>query len=86
MPKGKGAAGALQADEESVREAAVKAQHEQEEETERINISLPKSVLFAGDRRVLERKQAGEKLNRSLYIAMLIKADVEAHELKNTQG
>jgi hypothetical protein len=77
MPKGKGAAGALQADEESVREAAEKVQREQGEETVRINISLPKSVLFAGDRRVLSRKEKGESLNRSSYIAELITKDVE---------
>ena len=77
MPKGKGAAGALQADEESVREAAEKVQREQGEETVRINISLPRSVLFAGDRRVLSRKEKGESLNRSSYIAELITKDVE---------
>lgn len=77
MPKGKGAAGALQADEESVREAAEKVQREQGEEMVRLNISLPKSVLFAGDRRVLSRKEKGESLNRSSYIAELITKDVD---------
>ena len=77
MPKGKGAAGALQADEESVREAAEKVQREQGEEMVRLNISLPKSVLFAGDRRVLSRKEKGESLNRWSYIAELITKDVD---------
>lgn len=77
MPKGKGAAGALQADEESVREAAEKVEREQGEEMVRLNISLPKSVLFAGDRRVLSRKEKGESLNRSSYIAELITKDVD---------
>lgn len=78
MPKGKGAAGAFEADEESVKETAVKVHLEREEEPVRINISLPKSVLFAADRRVLERKQRGENLNRSSYIAKLIENDLRS--------
>jgi len=77
MPKGKGAAGAFQADEESVKEIAARVRLEQEGELVRINISLPKWVLFAADRRVLDRKQKGESLNRSSYITKLIEQDVE---------
>lgn len=77
MPKGKGAAGAFAADEESVRESDTKRQLESEGEPIRLSISLPKAVIFAADRRVLERKQKGESLNRSAYIAELIRRDLE---------
>ncbi len=77
MPKGKGAAGAFQADEESVKEVTSRVRLEGEVEPVRINISLPKSILFAADQRVLDRKQKGESLNRSSYIAKLIEQDTE---------
>lgn len=77
MPKGSGAAGAFKADEESVKETSEVARLEQEEEGARINISLPKSVLFRADRRVLSRKEKGESLNRSSYIAELIRKDTK---------
>ena len=77
MPKGSGAAGAFKADEESVKETTEMARLEQGEEAVRINISLPKSVLFRADRRVLNRKEHGESLNRSSYIAELIQKDTK---------
>lgn len=80
MPKGKGAAGAFRADEESVKEEATRLQLAGEEKQVRINLSLPNKILFAADRRVLDRKQKGESLNRSSYIAELIEADVRKQQ------
>lgn len=77
MPKGKGAAGAWESDEASVKELVEKTIREEKTESVRINIVLPKSILFVADQRVLDRKQKGENLNRSSYIAQLIEADMK---------